>query len=148
MKGFPDLPPLWLVLGLVLNWGLARALPGFDPGDFGRLASWVLIGAGLGLIGWAAIWFWRRKTTIEPHHEAQHLIIEGPFRFSRNPIYLAMVVILLGAVIGRGQPLGLMLVVGLWFVLDRRFARPEEDGLRASFGEEAERYIDGTKRWI
>ncbi|MEM7469730.1 MAG: isoprenylcysteine carboxylmethyltransferase family protein [Pseudomonadota bacterium] len=148
MKGFPDLPPLWLALALVLNWALARMVPGFSVGAFATSVSWTLIGAGLFVIGWAAVWFWRRKTTIEPHHDAQVLIVEGPFRFSRNPIYLALLVILLGAVIGRGQPLGLGLVAGLWWVLDRRFAVPEEQGLRAQFGTEAERYLAATRRWL
>ncbi len=148
MKGFPDLPPIWLVLFLVLNWALARVVPGFQTGPVTGALSWGLIAIGLGLIGWAAFWFWRRKTTIEPHHDPQALIIEGPFRISRNPIYLGMIVILLGSVIGRGQPLGLGLVAVFIYVLTARFAKPEEARLRAAFGVEAKNYIASTKRWL
>jgi hypothetical protein len=110
MKGFPDLPPLWLILFLGLNWAFAQVLPGLAVSGAMGVASWALIVAGLSLIVWAAVWFWRRKTTIEPHHDPQALIVEGPFRVSRNPIYLGLLIILLGSVVGRGQPFGLVLV--------------------------------------
>ena len=148
MKGFPDLPPLWLALFLVLNYGVARVVPGVPVGAATGGLSWVLIGAGLLLIGWSALWFWRRKTTIEPHHTPQALIVEGPYRLSRNPIYLALAMILLGAVIGRGQPLSILLLPAFIYVLNRRFIIPEEQALRGAFGAEAEAYIASTRRWI
>lgn len=147
MKGFPDLPPIWLVVFLVLNWAVALVLPGWSGAALSTI-SWVLISAGLALIGWSAFWFWRRKTTIEPHHSPGVLIVEGPFHISRNPIYLAMLVILLGAIIGRGQPLCLVFLAAFFRVLTTRFVRPEEQALRQAFGAEAERYMAQTRRWI
>jgi len=147
MKGFPDLPPLWLVLFLVLNWAVATALGGWDSAVL-RGLSWGLIGVGLALIGWSAFWFWRRKTTIEPHHAPGVLIVEGPFRVSRNPIYLALLIILLGAVIGRGQPVCLLFVGLFYWVLLARFVRPEEAAVRQAFGPAAERYFAQTRRWL
>ena len=148
MKGFPDLPPLWLVLFLVLNWGFAKAGPTLHVGTTSTVLSWGLIGIGLGLIGWSAFWFWRRKTTIEPHHAPQKLIVEGPYSLSRNPIYLGMAIILLGAIIGRGQPLCLILLATFVWVLTRRFIIPEEAALRAAFGAPAEQYLAATRRWL
>lgn len=148
MKGFPDLPPLWLVLALVLNWALARLWPGIFVGDVTRALSWGLIGLGIVLIGWAAFWFWRMRTPIEPHHVPRALLVEGPFRWSRNPIYLAMVVILLGSIIGRGQPLSLVILVLFIWVLHSRFILPEEEQLRQSFGAQADHYIRKTRRWL
>lgn len=148
MKGFPDLPPLWLALFLVLNWGVASVVPGVPVGTASSGLSWLFIGLGLVLIGWSAIWFWRRKTTIEPHHTPQALIVEGPYRLSRNPIYLALAIILLGAVIGRGQPFCIILVPAFIYILNKRFIAPEEQALRAAFGAEADSYIASTRRWI
>ena len=148
MKGFPDLPPIWLVFFLLLNWAVAWALPGFRVGTFTNALSWGLIVIGLALIGWAAFWFWRRKTTIEPHHAPGTLIVEGPFRISRNPIYLAMVIILMGAIFGRGQPLTLILIPTFVVILHVRFVLPEEAGLRKAFGDAAEAYIKATRRWL
>ncbi|WP_146174134.1 methyltransferase family protein [Litoreibacter ponti] len=148
MKGFPDLPPLWLVLFLMINWAVSTAIPGNPSAPVLDYVSWGLIGLGLALIAWSAIWFWRRKTPIEPHHTPKALIVEGPYRVSRNPIYLALVIILAGAVIGRGQPVCLILVPLFWGTLNRRFVLPEEQGLRDAFGAEAEAYLSRTRRWI
>lgn len=148
MKGFPDLPPVWLVLFLAINWSVAKAIPGNPGSPFFDLVSWGLIGLGLGLIGWSGWWFWRKKTPIEPHQAPKVLIAEGPYRLSRNPIYLALVVILAGAVIGRGQPVCLVLVVFFAGTLTRRFIEPEEAGLRDVFGDEADAYLAKTRRWI
>ncbi len=148
MKGFPDLPPLWLLLFLALNWLLSTIIPGNPSAPVLVWVGWALIGLGLILIAWSALWFWRKKTTIEPHHTPETLIIEGPYRLSRNPIYLALIIILLGAVIGRGQPAGLILVPIFFGILMRRFVIPEEQGLRAAFGAEAETYLSRTRRWL
>lgn len=148
MKGFPDLPPLWLVLFLVLNWAVATVIPGNPSAPVLGYVSWVLIGLGLVLIGWSGVWFWQRKTPIEPHHTPKALIVEGPYRLSRNPIYLAMAVILTGAVIGRGQPVCLILIPFFVGTISRRFIVPEEAALRAAFGAAAEEYIAKTRRWI
>lgn len=148
MKGFPDLPPIWLVGFLILNWIIATLIPGNPSAPVLVWLGWSLIGVGLLLIAWSAAWFWVKKTTIEPNHEPSRLIVEGPYRISRNPIYLAMLIILLGAVIGRGQPVALVLLPLFFGVLTRRFVQPEEAMLRNAFGAEAEDYLARTRRWL
>lgn len=148
MKGFPDLPPIWLVGFLGVNWLMSALIPGTLSGPALMWLGWTLIGLGLVIIVWSALWFRRKNTTIEPHHVPETLIVEGPYKLSRNPIYLAMLIILLGAVIGQGQPVALILVPLFFAVLTKRFVQPEEAGLRAAFGAEAERYLAATRRWI
>jgi len=148
MKNFPDLPPVWLLLFLGLNWAGSRWLPGRLDVALFDVIGWGLIAVGLVLIGWSALWFWRRKTSIEPHHTPKTLIVEGPYQLSRNPIYLGMAVILAGAVIGRGQVVCLILIVLFVMIINRRFIAPEEATLRATFGTEAETYLQETRRWI
>ncbi|PWJ18017.1 methyltransferase family protein [Jannaschia seohaensis] len=148
LKGFPDLPPIWLLGALFCVWSLGRG-PG--PSAAGAIGQWLggaLIVAALALIGWAALWFLRKRTPIEPHHRPEALIVEGPYRISRNPIYLALVTIALGAALRQDSLLALLPVPGLWWVLDRRFAAPEEAGLRSAFGSAAEPYLKATRRWI
>jgi hypothetical protein len=73
--------------------GLAidRGLPLVEAfGPVYQVAGGLLMLAALALIAWSALWFWRKKTTIEPHHTPTALIVEGPYRLSRNPIYLAL----------------------------------------------------------
>ncbi len=149
MKGFPDLPPIWFAGFCIVGWFLARELPlvmAFGP--VFRLSGLVLIATGLAVIGWSALWFLKMKTTIEPHHDPSVLITEGPFRFSRNPIYLAMVAMLTGFVLWLGA-LSAVLLPGLFIsVLTIRFILPEEARLVDAFGLEARRYMQVTRRWL
>ena len=149
MKGFPDLPPLWW-LGSIAAIYLAKwLLPGLHVSSvILSVVSGVTIAAALGLVAWAGLWFLRKKTPIEPHHTPKTLIIEGPFRMTRNPIYLALVLLTVASALGHGSVIGLALAAGLWWILDRRFAAPEEALLRATFGSEAEEYLKDTKRWV
>jgi len=149
MKGFPDLPPIWLLLCLLATWVLAEYLP------LVRLFGPVWQGAGLllllgavGLIGWSALWFWRKGTTIEPHHAPGKLIIEGPYRLSRNPIYLALLMLLVGFVLIKGALSPVLLPVVFFRVLTTRFVAPEEKALRRAFGAEAHAYLARTRRWL
>ena len=149
LKGFPDLPPIWLLAGLGLAWLLAGWLPLVRLfGPVWQAAGIGLALAGLGLILWAAWWFWRKKTTIEPHHDPGVLIVEGPYRLSRNPIYVGMLAILTGTVMWFGALSGLPLPVAFAVILERRFILPEEAALVRAFGPEATRYMAVTRRWV
>ncbi len=149
MKGFPDLPPLWLVVFMVVAWALARFVPlseSFDP----LLQRFGVMVAGLGMlfIFWAAAWFWKKKTTIEPHHTPGTLIVEGPFRLSRNPIYLGMILILSGQVVWLGALSPAFTIPVFLLVLSRRFVLPEEAALVETFGDDGRAYLDATRRWL
>lgn len=147
LKGFPDLPPIWLLTTMALSWGLGQ-VPFPSLGGFGHAVGGVLIAVALGLILWSAWFFWRKRTPIEPHHAPKALIVEGPYRLSRNPIYLALLIIAAGFALRQGGLLALLPVPALFFALDRRFAAPEEAGLRAAFGAQAEGYLAATRRWL
>jgi protein-S-isoprenylcysteine O-methyltransferase Ste14 len=147
LRGFPDLPPIWLLGALGLSWGLGR-LHFFPRPEGAQAVGGVLIALGLGLIAWAGLWFLRKRTPIEPHHDPRALIVEGPFRLSRNPIYLALVVIAAGIVLRQPSMLAILSVPLLWAVLDRRFARPEEARLREAFGAQAHDFVARTRRWL
>ncbi|MEM9319576.1 MAG: isoprenylcysteine carboxylmethyltransferase family protein [Pseudomonadota bacterium] len=149
MKGFPDLPPLWLAGFCLLTWFCAREIPiGYFGGPVLQLLAGLLSLSGLLIIAWSAIWFQRKGTTIEPHEQPATLIIEGPYRLSRNPIYLGMVMILLALVLWYGA-LSPIIFPGLFIsVLTLRFILPEEEMLRTRFGAEADRYLATTRRWI
>jgi protein-S-isoprenylcysteine O-methyltransferase Ste14 len=149
VKGFPDLPPLWLLLGLALAWLLAEYLPLVQLfGPVYQAVGLGLSGLGVALIFWSAWWFRAKRTTIEPHHAPSALIVEGPYRLSRNPIYLGLLAILTGAVAWHGALSPLPLPFAFYWILTDRFIRPEEAALREAFGPEADRYIAETRRWL
>ncbi len=85
------LPPpaiylLFLTLAWLLHWLWHLALP---RNLWTHYFGWGLIDAGVLLMLWAGLLMLWRKTTVNPYGKPARLLEEGPFRFSRNPIYLA-----------------------------------------------------------
>jgi protein-S-isoprenylcysteine O-methyltransferase Ste14 len=149
VKGFPDLPPIWWAGTIAIIYAGKWALPDLHfavPAL--TLVSRVIFFTALLVIAWSAVWFWRKRTPIEPHHTPKTLIIEGPYKLSRNPIYLALVMLTISSALGHGSVIGLACAVGLWLVLDRRFAAKEEALLKETFGAEADAYLSQTRRWV
>jgi protein-S-isoprenylcysteine O-methyltransferase Ste14 len=149
MRGFPDLPPIWWLGSIAAIYLFKFVAPGLHPDIWWLDAlSWLVLFAAVCIIGWSAWYFFANRTPIEPHHTPKSLIISGPYRVSRNPIYLALVLLTLASAMGHSSLLGIVLAGVLWWVLDRRFAGPEEALLRQTFGAEADAYIAQTRRWI
>ncbi|MEM7440431.1 MAG: isoprenylcysteine carboxylmethyltransferase family protein [Pseudomonadota bacterium] len=149
MKRLPDLPPFWTlcawVLSLVISWVIPN--PSWDSLGLRWLGLlWIIL--AFVSVAWSALVFFRYNTTIEPGQKPYKLITNGPFQFSRNPIYLSMVVATAGWVLWLGAAFGLAVIPVLWFILDRRFAALEEAVLRETFGEEAEAFFTRTRRWL
>lgn len=145
---FIDIPPMWLLLFIIIVVFCAWMFPAAGHVPYLAVAGWLFSGAGAAIILWSGWWFWQRKTPIEPRHEPKVLIVEGPYRMSRNPIYLGMVLIILGVILWWGQLLCLVLLPVFVTVINRRFILPEEAGLRRAFGAQAEVYLQKTRRWI
>ena len=87
VRDFPDIPPVWAAGCFAAQFALSL-LPG--PAPRAAPLGWALIAVGLVLIAWSAWWFWRKSTSIEPREVPRRLIVEGPFRLNRNPIYTGM----------------------------------------------------------
>jgi protein-S-isoprenylcysteine O-methyltransferase Ste14 len=144
-------PPVLLAGSVIAAVLLGRLAPLPWPGLDDVPARVVGIGfglAGLALLAWAGAALRRRRTTILPHKGAERLVTDGPFRYRRNPIYLADVLLLLGAA---------ELTKNVWFViLAPLFAAlvtwlailPEERHLETKFGEAYRAYKASTRRWI
>lgn len=149
VKGFPDLPPIWWACSIAVIYFAKWLAPQVHvQSTFLEYTSWLLLVGALAIIAWSAIWFWRKRTPIEPHHTPKSLIVEGPYRLSRNPIYLALVLLTVASAAGHGSLVGLLCAYGLWRVLDQRFAAQEEALLVQTFGDDAEHYLSVSKRWI
>lgn len=141
-----DLPPLWLGLFMALSWLWARAV---DVAPLGPAWKWpgrAIELAGLLLIVWAAFWFLRLRTPIEPRHTPRVLITDGPFRWTRNPIYRGLLMILCGWVLTEGEATGLLFAPLYAAVLWTRFVMPEETVARRAFGADYDAWAART-RW-
>lgn len=143
-----DYPPVWLVGALILAWCAGWAWPVMAGVAGFTAAGWALVLLAVALMAAAAARFLRHRTTIIPHRAPDALITGGVYRLSRNPIYLADVVLLAGVILILGAHLAWPLVPLLAWVLQRRFIEPEEARLRAAFGAQAEAYFARTRRWI
>lgn len=150
MLKWVDLPPAWLVAFAALAWVQATRYPaGLSfGGGWADFVGGLLVGGGLVLIALAFAEFRRHRTTVIPHRDAERLIQTGIFRRSRNPIYLADVLILAGLILRWDAVLSLPLVPALLWVLEKRFVIPEENRLRRKFRAEFARYCQKTRRWI
>jgi len=140
-----DLPPVWLALALALAWGQTLILPTIPALPF---TGWSLIAVGVALVILAFRAFRQAKTTVIPHQVPTAVITHGVFRYSRNPIYLADVLFLLGASFVMGSLLGLILTPALVVILTRRFIEPEEARLKSRYGAEFARWSARTRRWV
>jgi protein-S-isoprenylcysteine O-methyltransferase Ste14 len=110
--------------------------------------GWVLVAAGVALVGWSALAFRKARTTIVPHEPPSALVETGPYRFSRNPIYLADLMILAGAALILGEPAALVLLVAFHQILLRQFILPEEAVLERDLGQPYLDFKARVRRWI
>jgi len=146
LKGFPDLPPIWALGALVASWILATYVPVMHL----RSSLWLALAfivLGMGLIAWTAWYFFERATPIMPREVPSTLLIAGPFRINRNPIYTGMLLILVGFAIWFGAFSAWLPVLAFPFVITSRFILGEEAGLRAAFPGEAAAYLQKSRRW-
>lgn len=141
-----DWPPVWLAVFMAVGWGMGAI---WSPlGDGLVWTGRFLIAGGILLAVWAAVEFRRARTTIVPRETPSALVDGGPYRLSRNPIYVADLVILAGWVLTTGQPLGLVLLWPFGRVLERRFIRPEEVMLDSHIGAPYRAYCARVRRWL
>jgi protein-S-isoprenylcysteine O-methyltransferase Ste14 len=145
-------PPVLLMGTLIVSLRLNRAWPRrFHPVGahaLFQLAGFFAMGAAAALVVSAAFFFLRHRTTLSPGGRAGALIVDGPFRLSRNPMYLGMTLLYLGITlsIGAAWPL-LLLPLPLW-VINQRIIPFEEQTLDLIFGDTYRAYQRRVRRWI
>ncbi len=112
-----------------------------------RLLGALLVAAGL-FVSYAGVREMRRVgTTPSPRDETPELIVEGPFRYTRNPLYLGLNLVYAGLSLATGVLWALPLLVPLVFYMDR-VIRHEERYLGERFGDEFREYRSRVRRWI
>ena len=144
-----DVPPVYLLVSLAAMAVFHVALPIARPlGEPYRYAGVVLMALGIALILWAALLFRRAGTGIVPFSEATALVSAGPYRFTRNPMYLGMVAILLGAALMLGSLTPFIVIPAFMALVAERFILPEERMLEVAFGDAYLRYKASVRRWL
>ena len=145
-------PPLVFLAGLVLGLGAdwVFALPPLpQASDAGGLWLGGAFGAsGLFLILWSGRRFIGAGTPLPPYRPTTALVTEGPYRRSRNPIYLGMALIYVGVVCATASLGALFLLPVVILVMEVGVIRREERYLERRFGEAYRAYKLRVRRWL
>ncbi len=145
-------PPLLFLGAVVAGLLLSLALPiGPGVGSANELA--VVVGLTFVVIGFALAAFSVRTFTragadVVPGRPATTLVTNGPYRVTRNPIYIGFILLYFGIAILATSVWMLLLLVPLLIVLQRGVVEREETYLDAKFGEEYGKYKAHVPRWL
>jgi protein-S-isoprenylcysteine O-methyltransferase Ste14 len=142
----PRLAILYLVIAWIVDYSLSS--PAIVPNGVRFWLSLVIVAAGVWLSYRTMKLFERAGTTHKLTGESTALVIEGPFRWSRNPIYLGLTLIALGIAIYGGSVPFLLVPVAFLLTLDFAFVPWEERRLEATFGDEYRAYRERVRRWL
>lgn len=146
------IPPLVVVaITALLMWLAARAMPQLIVMYSGRIiVAGVFAALGVAAAALGVIEFRKASTTVNPHapHNSSRIVTSGIYRFTRNPMYVGMLLLLLGwaAYLANVASVVLVLVYVAyitWFQI-----QPEERTLAAKFGGEYEEYLRSVRRWL
>ncbi len=144
-------PPAAALLAALAMWLVAYGLDGLSFAlPERRVVSIVLAAAGIA-ISTAGTWsFWRARTTVNPTRPeaTSSLVATGIYRFTRNPMYLGLFLVLAGwaAHLANAAALAGPLLFALY--VTRFQILPEERALATKFGPEFDAYRRRTRRWI
>jgi protein-S-isoprenylcysteine O-methyltransferase Ste14 len=144
-----DIPPLWFALAIALMVAVHGLVP------IAQLVSWPLraagavpILAGIGLAIWAERRFKRAGTAVRPFEPSSALVENGPFRFTRNPMYIGLLLVLAGVFVLLGTLGPLLVPPAFFWLLQARFVLREEAHMERHFGARYLDYRRRVRRWL
>jgi len=143
------LPPGYFFLSLGAIAVLSVALPGPSlPSFLRRWPAIVLLACGMTLFALTVALFHRTGTQLRPFQDAGTLMTGGPFRLSRNPIYLGMALILTSTWLITGATTPVIVPVAFAMIIQKRFIEAEEEFLAEHFGDAYNEYRSRVRRWL
>lgn len=145
----PGVPLLTVLIGVGLNrvWPIDLGVSLPTPERY-WLGGGVVVGAFLGLGLWSVVLFRRGGQSENPWKPTPHIEEHGPFRWTRNPMYLQMVLVCVGIAVALMNWWILALTpIGGW-ILQRFAILPEEDYLERKFGNPYLAYKQRVRRWL
>ena len=142
-------PPLvmlaHLLAAFLLNWVLPL------PIAFSKSLEWagtILVFIGLGFAFSAVSQFGKMRTTLDPHGSVSTIVTSGPYRFSRNPIYLGFVFTLIGLPLALGNYWGVVLSPLMMVLMLQLVIKHEEVYLEEKFRDVYASYKSRVRRWL
>ncbi len=148
MKNKIPPPIVTLIFGLAIYFS-KNLFPNFDIGYL-FYSGFVLEIVGIGIIISSALSFRKNKTTVNPlkPNTASSLVVEGTFVFSRNPMYLGLLFILIGLALQTNIIGGIIIIPLFIFCMNVLQIIPEEEAMLLLFEEEFKEYKSKVRRWL
>lgn len=139
-------PPVILLCGLIAQVVLYFTFPVLV--NLSILFGILILIIGISLVYISLRKLSKMKTTFIPDGKPEKLVKDGPFRFSRNPIYLGMLLILVGVSISLQSFSSLMISIVFGLIINFTWIKHEEKKLEDIFDSEWEEYSKKTRRWL
>ena len=147
-RRFP-FPPAIPIVALLASWWLGRLWPVEVSWPlWTRWAGWVLFVTPPVLVLVAIRTFRRHQTAINPRGRVTTIVAGGPYRYTRNPMYLSLLVLYIGGTFAFRLPWAMVLLVPVFLALHFGVILPEEQHLEAAFGESYRLYRQRVRRWV
>jgi protein-S-isoprenylcysteine O-methyltransferase Ste14 len=147
--GFP--PPLLYAAGLFIGWLVHRNWPlplTAGASQLREVVAMIFMAGWVVLMCWAFATFFRAHTTFLPNRPATTLVTNGPYRFSRNPMYVSFAALYIAVtlLINSWWPMALLPVV--FIAVRRAVVAREERYLASAFPAEYAAYCQRVRRWL
>jgi protein-S-isoprenylcysteine O-methyltransferase Ste14 len=143
-------PPIWALICVLAAAAISWSL-GWPKllGQLNAALGIAVVAAALFLMFWAVVVFRREDTEVNPTSRTNRkLVIYGPYRFSRNPMYLGLVTITLGIAVWVGAWPMLIAPIAVFTILNWVHIPFEEAKMRRQFGATYDQYVERVRRWV
>jgi len=144
-------PALQFIIFSALMWWISDSIPDLNYSSI--TLKWLgislfSVGVFIGLLG--VYEFWKQRTTVGPHkpEKVSSFVDTGVYRFTRNPMYLGLLVGLIGILFYFANPVNILPVIGFVLYMNRFQIIPEERVMANKFGEDFSEYKESVRRWI
>ena len=147
--GIRIIPPVVYLIGFLAGYGLEQFWPLAEAAwPWANLGGGLLIGVSVLLAAPSILRFRKAATPFDVRKPATALVTEGPYRYSRNPGYLALTLLYLGGVLLSESLWALALLVPVLVIMIHGVVKQEEAHLEALFGDEYREYKSQVRRWL
>ncbi len=143
------IPPLVYLVGLVIGIVISVWIPTkIAPIPLAWTLGGILVICGAVLGGSAILKFKEMGTTVRPDRAAAALVIVGPYRITRNPMYLGLALVYVGIALADQSVWAIILLPVVLAIIQRQAIEPEEAFLERRFGANYIRYKENVRHWI
>ena len=144
-------PPIYLILFGVLMWLVARSPYAYIVDiPFRKTAAAIIFAAAIVIDVVALRQFRASSTTFSPLRpdKSSALVTHGIYQYTRNPMYVGLLLMLIAWALVLGSPSNILLLAGFVVTITLMQIRPEEEALQSLFPDEFEKYRRSVRRWI